>query len=363
MQRLIEIEPKKYLEFEEILLAYAQMSIKNLTEKKVTFKVPLNLKQYRQKLQNLIYFQQDHLLVKSTPIKHKLLKFLQTDLQKMIKYMKINFKLMPALSILKNQVIINSQNQLDLTIFWKSRDISTIQSQILRSIIKQKQYSMEELLEIEPKDFLEFNVKENKLAYAQMSLKNLTEKNVAFKIKATKPDLFQIIPFIGQINPNQTQIIEISTNRPIEDDQIYDNKFKVNACFIDSKDSDLTIFWKSRDESNIQSQILCSRIKQYIVEDTQSRSQGSESKVFEQNLSISQQQDSIMFNSIIVKKADDDQIDNNKDQLENTNYKNIKSLTRKPELKINKHNQKNIIVISTLLCSSLLSQLLQQKVI
>ncbi|CAD8157674.1 unnamed protein product [Paramecium octaurelia] len=214
---------------------------------------------------------------------------------------------------------------------------------------------MQSLVEIEPKEILYFEVEENKLAHAQMSIKNLTQENVSFQIKLTRPLLFRVKPPCGIINPNQTKIIEFSTNRPMESDEKIDNKFLINTCFIDSINSDLIIFWKSRDQSTIQQQQIRGRIKQNIQQDTQSPSQESESNVFKQN--------SIQFNSVIVQKVNDDQIKHCRYQLEDSKNKNTKSLKRKPELKNNQHYQKNIIVISTLLCSSLLSQWVQQKVI
>ncbi|CAD8075799.1 unnamed protein product [Paramecium primaurelia] len=176
---------------------------------------------------------------------------------------------------------------------------------------------MQGLIEIEPKQFLEFDAEENKLAHAQLSLKNLTQQDVAFKIKTTTPTLFQVKPSVGIINSKQTQVIEISTSQPIKNDAKFDPKFQVNACFIDFQDQDLNQFWKNKDQSTIQSQQIKSRIKQNIKQDDQPHQQAPESKIFESNQSISQQQESKMFKSVIEPKAEnDEQIKQYKEQLE-----------------------------------------------
>ncbi|CAD8110464.1 unnamed protein product [Paramecium primaurelia] len=215
---------------------------------------------------------------------------------------------------------------------------------------------MQGLIEIEPKQYLEFEAEENKLAHAQLSLKNLTQQDVAFKIKTTTPTLFQVKPSVGIINTNQTQIIEISTSQPIKSDAKFDPKFQVNACQIDFQDQDLTQFWKNRDQSTIQSQQIKSRIKQQNVQqDVQYHNSVPDSKILESNSSTSQQQESKMFKSVIEPKTDkDDQIKQFQDQYEKLvniyiiqqySNKNIQILKRKQNLKLNKHYQKRIKVI------------------
>ncbi|CAD8121445.1 unnamed protein product [Paramecium sonneborni] len=176
---------------------------------------------------------------------------------------------------------------------------------------------MQEFIEIEPKQYLEFDAEENKFAHAQLSLKNLTQQDVTFKIKTTTPTLFQVKPSLGLINPNQTQIIEISTSQPIKSDAKFDPKFQVNASLIDFQDQDLNQFWKNRDQSTIQSQQIKSRIKHNVQQDVQSHQQVPDSKILESTINNSQQQDSKMFKSVIESKTEkDDQIKLYKDQYE-----------------------------------------------
>ncbi|CAK66132.1 unnamed protein product (macronuclear) [Paramecium tetraurelia] len=205
---------------------------------------------------------------------------------------------------------------------------------------------MQGLIEIEPKQFLEFEAEENKLAHAQLSLKNLTQQDVAFKIKTTTPTLFQVKPSVGVININQTQLIEISTSQPIKADAKFDPKFQVNACFIDFPDQDLTQFWKNRDQSTIQSQQIKSRIKQQNAQqDAQSFQSVPDSKILDSNASVSQQQESKMFKSVIEPKSEkDDQIKQYQDQFEKLQQeylefrKKIEAETQQAQLKKDKNN-------------------------
>ncbi|CAD8213326.1 unnamed protein product [Paramecium octaurelia] len=205
---------------------------------------------------------------------------------------------------------------------------------------------MQGLIEIEPKQFLEFEAEENKLAHAQLSLKNLTQQDVAFKIKTTTPTLFQVKPSVGVININQSQVIEISTSQPIKTDAKFDPKFQVNACFIDFPDQDLTQFWKNRDQSTIQSQQIKSRIKQQNAQqDAYSFQSAPDSKILDSNASNSQQQESKMFKSVIEPKSEkDEQIKQYQDQFEKLQQeylefrKKIEAETQQAQLRKDKSN-------------------------
>lgn len=69
---------------------------------------------------------------------------------------------------------------------------------------------MQGIIEVEPKAYLDFEAEDNKLAHASLSIKNLTQQEIAFKvlcqskykIKTTAPQLFQVKPSYGAITSN-----------------------------------------------------------------------------------------------------------------------------------------------------------------
>ncbi|CAD8208813.1 unnamed protein product [Paramecium pentaurelia] len=179
---------------------------------------------------------------------------------------------------------------------------------------------MQGIIEIDPKIILEFMAEENRFAHAQLTLYNVQSQQIAFKIKTTVPQMFQVKPSVGFIDGNQSQIIEISTTQAIGLDQKFDAKFQINACLRDSNEQDLNQFWRSRDQSTIQTTQLKSKLKYQNPQDQQNQQQQQQttgdSKILESSVFNSSHSESRMFKSIKDDNQKDELVKQYKDQLE-----------------------------------------------
>ncbi|CAD8111310.1 unnamed protein product [Paramecium primaurelia] len=181
---------------------------------------------------------------------------------------------------------------------------------------------MQGIIEIDPKIILEFMAEENRFAHAQLTLYNVQSQQIAFKIKTTVPQMFQVKPSVGFIDGNQSQIVEISTTQAIGLDQKFDAKFQINACIRDSNEQDLNQFWRSRDQSTIQTTQLKSKLKYQNAQDQQNQQQQQQqqtigdSKILESSVFNSSHSESRMFKSIKDDNQKDELVKQYKDQLE-----------------------------------------------
>ncbi|CAK68245.1 unnamed protein product (macronuclear) [Paramecium tetraurelia] len=184
---------------------------------------------------------------------------------------------------------------------------------------------MQGIIETDPKIILEFMAEENRFAHAQLTLQNLQSQPVAFKIKTTVPQMFQVKPSVGFIEADRSTIVEISTTQAIGQDQKLDAKFQINACFRDSNEQDLNQFWRSRDQSTIQTFQLRSRMKYQNPQDQQNQQQQQQqqqqqitgdSKILESSIFNSSHSESRMFKSIKEDSQKDELLNQYKDQYE-----------------------------------------------
>ncbi|CAD8126298.1 unnamed protein product [Paramecium sonneborni] len=178
---------------------------------------------------------------------------------------------------------------------------------------------MQNIIEIDPQAILEFVAEENRLGHAQLTLKNLRQQQIAFKIKTTVPQLFQVKPSVGVIESDQSMIIEISTTQAIKQNQKFDAKFQINACVKNSNEQDLSTFWINRDQSTIQTLLLKSKLKYDNSpqdQQIQQQQQNSDSKILESSVFNSTHSDSKMFKSIKEESQQDEQLKQYKEQLD-----------------------------------------------
>ncbi|CAD8213530.1 unnamed protein product [Paramecium octaurelia] len=188
---------------------------------------------------------------------------------------------------------------------------------------------MQGIIETDPKINLEFMAEENRFAHAQLTLQNLQSQPIAFKIKTTVPQMFQVKPSVGFIEADRSMIVEISTTQAIGQDQKFDAKFQINACFRDSNEQDLNQFWRSRDQSTIQTTQLRSKLKYQNPQDQQNQFQQpqqqqqqqqqqitGDSKILESSVFNSSHSESRMFKSIKEDSQKDEQLNQYKDQYE-----------------------------------------------
>ncbi|CAK87683.1 unnamed protein product (macronuclear) [Paramecium tetraurelia] len=120
---------------------------------------------------------------------------------------------------------------------------------------------MQGLIDIEPKQYLDFVAEEGKLGQTTLNVFNLTSNQLSFKIKTANPMQFQVKPSIGLIQPNNQVSIVITTAQPLKADGNLISKFQINACTLLQEEQDLANFWRSLDASLIQQVQVRSRIK------------------------------------------------------------------------------------------------------
>ncbi|CAD8192016.1 unnamed protein product [Paramecium octaurelia] len=125
---------------------------------------------------------------------------------------------------------------------------------------------MQGLIDIEPKQYLDFAAEEGKLGQTTLTVFNLTSNQLSFKIKTANPMLFQVKPSIGIIAPNNQVSIVITTAQPLKENGNLNSKFQINACTLLQDEQDLTNFWKSVDAALIQQVQVRSRIKPVEVQ-------------------------------------------------------------------------------------------------
>ncbi|CAD8117004.1 unnamed protein product [Paramecium sonneborni] len=120
---------------------------------------------------------------------------------------------------------------------------------------------MQGLIDIEPKQYLDFILQEGKVGQTTLNIFNLTQTKLTFKIKTTNPNMFQVKPSIGIISANDQMSIVISTSQPLKEDSKLESKFQINACVLEQEGQDLTNFWRQQDAQLIQQVQLRSRVK------------------------------------------------------------------------------------------------------
>lgn len=113
------------------------------------------------------------------------------------------------------------------------------------------------LLEIAPGTEVAFDYYPNKYLSAQISLKNITNSVVAFKIKTNAPQSYIVKPHTGLVTPYQTAFVVV-TMQPVQLDpqsaQIKD-KFLITACAVPS-DTTLINLGEKWDENKVISHKL-----------------------------------------------------------------------------------------------------------
>lgn len=105
---------------------------------------------------------------------------------------------------------------------------------------------LEPLLQVHPKS-IKFQAALDTEAKAEISLINLTNSKVAYKIKATAPNKFNVKNSIGCIEPRQTASCEIVMRRLTSVPDQTKNKFLVQSMSITELPADLVALWKEKE--------------------------------------------------------------------------------------------------------------------
>ncbi|CAD8081312.1 unnamed protein product [Paramecium primaurelia] len=211
---------------------------------------------------------------------------------------------------------------------------------------------MQGLIDIEPKQYLDFIIQEGKLGQTTLNVFNLTSNKLSFKIKTATPNLFQVKPSIGIIQPNNQVSIVITTTQPLKEDSRLDSKFQINACTLEQDEQDLANFWRSLDASLIQQVQVKSRIKPVQIQQEIITQQLQQSVISETHDNMSQLYQSM--NDTQSKEKDEEiqryqeQIDQLSKQL--SDYQLMLKSVKQQEVAVkhhaNKFDLKQVLIIA-----------------
>ncbi|XP_041564431.1 motile sperm domain-containing protein 2 isoform X1 [Drosophila elegans] len=118
----------------------------------------------------------------------------------------------------------------------------------------------EAMLQIDPKEFVNFN---SKNAEATLNLKSIAKSAVTYKIQTTSPEKFRVRPRCGIIQPNQEASINIWLKSEHQLSAESKDKFLVMAMVAPSSEccgSDVTDLWRNKSPSAVdveQHRLVC----------------------------------------------------------------------------------------------------------
>ncbi|CAK68006.1 unnamed protein product (macronuclear) [Paramecium tetraurelia] len=213
---------------------------------------------------------------------------------------------------------------------------------------------MQGLIDIEPKQYLDFILQDNNLASTTLNIFNLTPNTLSYKVKTTTPNLFQVKPNLGIISPNNQVSISINTIQPIKEEGKLNSKFQINACTIEQDEQDLTTYWKQKDPSLIQQVQVRSRLKQPEIKHEIVHQELQQSIISEPHENISQ-----MYQSVIdsQSKEKDEEIQRYQDQIDQlqkelSDYQLMLKSVKQQEVAVkhhaNKFELKHILIIAAI---------------
>ncbi|CAD8084264.1 unnamed protein product [Paramecium sonneborni] len=202
---------------------------------------------------------------------------------------------------------------------------------------------MQGLIDIEPKQYLDFILQEGKVGQTTLNIFNLTSNKLAFKIKTTSPNLFQVKPTVGIIEGNDKVCIDISTSILLKEDSKLESKFQINACILEQDIQDLGIFWRQQDAQLIQQVQVRSRIKPAeIHQENIPQQQQQQNEVQEIHENVGQMYQSIIDTS---SKEKDEEIQKYQEQVvqlsqDVSNYQLMLKSVKEQEVAIKHHGNK-----------------------
>ncbi|KRW98989.1 PapD-like protein [Pseudocohnilembus persalinus] len=120
-------------------------------------------------------------------------------------------------------------------------------------------------------DDITFEYRKNQQIKSTLQLKNVSNNMIAFKVKATNPKQFQVIPNKGEIEANQSITLEfiIESAEINEIQKLVNGKFQIRAFQLNGKENEQEIenLWKTLDQQTNtpqQSLKLSIEIYQYV---------------------------------------------------------------------------------------------------
>ncbi|KAM3128540.1 hypothetical protein pb186bvf_019383 [Paramecium bursaria] len=162
-----------------------------------------------------------------------------------------------------------------------------------------------QIAEINPKE-LAFLFEPTKIAHCTLYLKNLTQTPVTYKIKTTKPQMFQVKPSLGILQPEGTAIIDIQTSYALQSElDITSAKFQANFAIYEDKSPDPTSFWKAIGDAAQQKELLKSVVKQNEQQVPQQLEQSIASSDMYKTLTNYEQENPKQKESFIINKSQD----------------------------------------------------------